>query len=447
MAGRAGGQTTTTDSRSKRIRVSRRGGQVLTRARGPSNEERPARPAFAPGCPCPGRSHRTHQPGRQGTEAVRGQRAHLGPFIPATNLAVADRHRPRRLPQIPLTDLPRSIDGPLMRPELEEQRSDLAHVPIDDRLATIEPQRLDQLPDPDARQPWVPAQQLVNLLLERVELRRPPRATKLRRSIRPQRGADRVARQSRAPDQLLDRHPTNEMLPAQLGPALHVQHASSWHSINTIEPGSRSPRTPPPPPQVGSIFNRRRRVSFSPVPTPQLACRRPATHWKTEPSVQPAEREGFEPSMDETAHTGFRDRRIQPLCHLSGLQGEASESPVGRAIPPRTATGAPASAPPRPLTALLSAAGETAWWRSGRSRAAWRAAPGRSPRAGPDSAARRPAPRRRRAFASSRAGSTPAAQLPPRLRRGRRARRDRAATPGPGPPPVGRSGTRATAAG
>ena len=33
-----------------------------------------------------------------------------------------------------------------------------------------------------------------------------------------------------------------------------------------------------------------------------------------------AEREGFEPSMDETAHTGFRDRRIQPLCHLSGLR-------------------------------------------------------------------------------------------------------------------------------
>ena len=30
-----------------------------------------------------------------------------------------------------------------------------------------------------------------------------------------------------------------------------------------------------------------------------------------------AEGEGFEPSMDETAHTGFRDRRIQPLCHLS----------------------------------------------------------------------------------------------------------------------------------
>ena len=33
-----------------------------------------------------------------------------------------------------------------------------------------------------------------------------------------------------------------------------------------------------------------------------------------------AEREGFEPSMDGTAHTGFRDRRIQPLCHLSRLR-------------------------------------------------------------------------------------------------------------------------------
>jgi hypothetical protein len=30
-----------------------------------------------------------------------------------------------------------------------------------------------------------------------------------------------------------------------------------------------------------------------------------------------AERGGFEPPMDGNAHTGFRDRRIQPLCHLS----------------------------------------------------------------------------------------------------------------------------------
>src|SRR5690349_13580586 len=31
-----------------------------------------------------------------------------------------------------------------------------------------------------------------------------------------------------------------------------------------------------------------------------------------------AEGEGFEPSMDVSAHNGFQDRRIQPLCHPSG---------------------------------------------------------------------------------------------------------------------------------
>jgi hypothetical protein len=34
--------------------------------------------------------------------------------------------------------------------------------------------------------------------------------------------------------------------------------------------------------------------------------------------AQQTERGGFEPPMDRKAHTGFRDRRIQPLCHLSG---------------------------------------------------------------------------------------------------------------------------------
>src|SRR6266516_2176784 len=58
-SGSTGGQTTPTDPRSRRIRAGRRGGHVLTRARSPSNDQRPARPAFAPGCPCPGRSHRT----------------------------------------------------------------------------------------------------------------------------------------------------------------------------------------------------------------------------------------------------------------------------------------------------------------------------------------------------------------------------------------------------
>ena len=36
-----------------------------------------------------------------------------------------------------------------------------------------------------------------------------------------------------------------------------------------------------------------------------------------------AEREGFEPSTSLTTRNGFRDRRIRPLCHLSGQEGEA----------------------------------------------------------------------------------------------------------------------------
>ncbi len=164
-------------------------------------------------------------------------------------LTVTDWHRPRGLPQIPLADLPRPIDGPLVRAGALKQRAHLPQIVINDRLAAIEPERLDQFPDPDTGQRWLAAQQLVDLFLERVELRRPLRTTKPRRRLRSQRRADRVARQTRAAHQLLDRDPANEVLPAQLGPLLHVQHAPSPGLDNTIEPGSPTPRTPPPPPE------------------------------------------------------------------------------------------------------------------------------------------------------------------------------------------------------
>ena len=122
-----------------------------------------------------------------------------------------------------------------MRPELQEHGPDLAQVIVDDRLAAIEPQRLDLLPDSHPRQLRVVLQQPVDLVLERVELRRPLRTLERRRQIRPQRPLDRVPRQPRPAHQLLDRHPAHEMLPPQLRPPLHVKHASSWPSINTNE--------------------------------------------------------------------------------------------------------------------------------------------------------------------------------------------------------------------
>jgi mutator family transposase len=74
------GQTTPTDPRSQRSRASRRGGHVLTRARSPSNGHRPAQPGFAPGSPCPGRSHRTPRPTGTTDQPIRERRRHPPPF-------------------------------------------------------------------------------------------------------------------------------------------------------------------------------------------------------------------------------------------------------------------------------------------------------------------------------------------------------------------------------
>jgi|SRR3990170_979328 len=50
------------------------GGQVTNTGSKPIEQERPARPAFAPGCPRPGRSHRTHQPGHHRRRGGQGSR-------------------------------------------------------------------------------------------------------------------------------------------------------------------------------------------------------------------------------------------------------------------------------------------------------------------------------------------------------------------------------------
>jgi hypothetical protein len=58
-----------------------------------------------------------------------------------------------------------------MRPRPSEHRTHHPQIVIDDRLAAREPERFDQLPDPDTRELRVIAQQPVDLVLERLELR------------------------------------------------------------------------------------------------------------------------------------------------------------------------------------------------------------------------------------------------------------------------------------
>jgi len=108
------------------------------------------------------------------------------------------------------------------------------------------PQRLDLLANTHTAQHRIVLQQPVDLVLERIKLRRPLRTPEHRRLIGPQRRPNRVTRQPRPPDQLLNPNTAHEMLTAQLSPPLHVQHASSWPSNTTTRPGSLSPRTPPP---------------------------------------------------------------------------------------------------------------------------------------------------------------------------------------------------------
>src|SRR2546425_11326028 len=73
------GHTTPTDSRSRRIRASRRGGQILTRAHGSSYVT--GLPSLrAPRCPGPGWSH--HSASRTAMTETGG----TAPFIPDTNV-------------------------------------------------------------------------------------------------------------------------------------------------------------------------------------------------------------------------------------------------------------------------------------------------------------------------------------------------------------------------
>ena len=76
---------------------------------------------------------------------------------------MTDRDLPGGLPEIELADLARAIDRALKRPGRIKQRPHLAQVAIDDRLAAIEPQRRDELPDPLPGQLRVGLQQPVDL--------------------------------------------------------------------------------------------------------------------------------------------------------------------------------------------------------------------------------------------------------------------------------------------
>jgi hypothetical protein len=102
----------------------------------------------------------------------------------AATLAVADRDRRRRLPEVELADLARAVEGALEGPgRRREQRTDLTQVLIEDRPAAREALLDDQLADTRGRQARIQAQQPVDLLLMGLELGWPRRTAVARRVV------------------------------------------------------------------------------------------------------------------------------------------------------------------------------------------------------------------------------------------------------------------------
>jgi hypothetical protein len=163
----------------------------------------------------------------------------------AARVAMADRDLRRRLPQIELADLPRSIDGALTRSRRREQRPHLAQVVIDDRLAARKTERRDQLRircpgsvGSSRSSGWISS-------LKRIELRPRRRPLIPRRRRRPQRPPDRVAIPPGPARDLPDREastkcirrisahcstPTNDLLLARLQRANQGQRPPPCHS-------------------------------------------------------------------------------------------------------------------------------------------------------------------------------------------------------------------------
>jgi hypothetical protein len=191
------------------------------------------------------------------------QRAGAGPRVAQTRddhpgaalLEMPDRNRLRRLPQIELADLRRSIDRALETPRRRrEQRPQLAQIVVQDRLGARVAERLDQLPDPLTGQLGILAQQPVDLVLERLQLRRPRRSHITRRFRRAQRPPNRITVTPGTPGDLLDRQPADEVHPPYLRPLLHLDQRPPPRPLDTrASEASAPPGHDAPTPEGGEI--------------------------------------------------------------------------------------------------------------------------------------------------------------------------------------------------
>src|SRR5215207_4481381 len=192
----------------------------------------------------------------------------------AALLAVADRDRAARLPEVELTDLARPIEGALEGPRGRgEQRAHLAQVVVEDRLAAAIADLGDQLAHPHARKARLGPEQAVDLLLVGLELSRPGRPLVAGRLIGAQCPTHRGPREPEPPGDLADPYPRHEVHAADLGPLLHPDHVLP-PALADLAWGGFAPKARRPwPAQGGSVFNRWGWVRIQPVPTTPVSSR------------------------------------------------------------------------------------------------------------------------------------------------------------------------------
>jgi hypothetical protein len=149
----------------------------------------------------------------------------------AARLAIAHRDLTARLEQVELQQLARPIDGALIGALGRKQRPHLTHVVVEDCLRAVEADLAQQLAHALAGNARILAQQPVNLVLERVELRGAPCPAIPRRALAPQRTTNGVAVMPGALGDLADREPIDLPHPPDLRPAPHVEHPFLLASI------------------------------------------------------------------------------------------------------------------------------------------------------------------------------------------------------------------------
>src|SRR3954467_5313364 len=180
---------------------------------------------------------------------------------------MADRNQRPGLPQITLNQLAGPVDGALKGPPDHKPRANLAHVVVEDRLATVIAQLGGHLAQPQRLDARIGPQLPADPLPIRIELRHRRRPRIPRRRLGRQRPPNRLAVQPRPLADLTDRQPLDAVHAPDLRPLLHADHtlllARSSRSSESPDPAGRTDPTP-----GGPLFDRRRWTTIHPAPTP-----------------------------------------------------------------------------------------------------------------------------------------------------------------------------------